>query len=135
MLSAQEIHSTEVSIMSSTSDFEGDHSKPQGVTKATSSLKGEAQTPVADMEMPLRVEADQYLSSKGQDQDEATKDDARAPGAKKEAEKRLKDQVDAVEGAVPVSVEHDATLKRKVCLRSIESRSDGLIDLLSERRS
>lgn len=87
--------------MSSINNFEDDHSKLNGGTKITASLKEGTQTPVADIEMPLRVEADQELSSKGRDDRalnlEPTKDDVRAPNRGKEAHQRAKGQGAVVE--------------------------------------
>ena len=80
--------------MPCTNDFENDHSKPNGGAKTIVSLKGGAQIPVADMEKPHSVEADQDLSSKEQDKIEATKDNIRELDDGKEADKQAKAQAD-----------------------------------------
>ena len=112
--------------MSSINNFEDDHSKLIGGTKNTASLKEGTQTPIADMEMPLRVEVDQELSSKGRDDRavdvEPTKDDVRAPNRGKGADQRAKDQVDVVEESNLSSMKDVDDYKLEVSQTSEKSR-------------
>ena len=123
--------------MSSINGFEDDHSKLNGVTKTTTSLKEETQTPIADGETPIRVEADQELSSKGQDDRvqeklsqnlEATKDGNRGPNGEKGAEQRAKPHVNEEDESNLPSMKDTDDVKRAVSQTSTESRSDRLIE-------